>query len=357
MKKLITALMICLAIVVVFAGCTQAPAPAPTVTVTSTASAPAPAPTHEIVSVPTLSSPFGTGTYVMSTAFEDIAKKNHPWLRLPAVESSGFTYNVKATAGNPDMWKKYAIGTNVVMLYLAKTGTKPFFEERILGYRMLFQYAVCGGWFTTLDPNIKTPQDLVGKRIGLGTTGQLTWGTLATVALRDGYGILDQVDARYIGHMAAAQALLDGTVDAVFSSLYTNPMTGKYAKSGDMVLIESSGRSLYHIAFTDEQLANVQAKNPPMAPMSIKAGSEAGLNQDIKAIWSGALGYGVKDIFPEDLAYEYTKLFIDNADLLGEYHAMGTLAAAESGAYGLTKTLMHPGAVRAFEEIGVNIPD
>jgi len=353
MRKITTVLVLCLVIVTVIAGCTQAPAP----TTTVTAPAPAPVPTHEIVSVPTLSSPFGTATYVMSTAFEDVAKKNHPWLRIPSVESSGFTYNVKAHADNPDMWKNYAIATNVVMLYLAKTGAKPFFESPVVGYRMLYQYAICGGWFTTLDPNIKTPQDLVGKKIGLGTTGQLTWGTLATVALRDAWGILDQVDARYIGHMAAAQALLDGTVDAIFSSLYTNPVTGKYSKSGDMVLVESSGRQLYHIGFTDEQLAKVQAKNPPMAPMSIKAGSMAGLDQDIKAVWSGGLGYGAKDVFPEDLAYEYTKLFIDNADILGEYHAMGTLAAAETGAYGLTKTLMHPGAVRAFEEIGVQIPD
>ena len=124
-----------------------------------------------------------------------------------------------------------------------------------------------------------------------------------------------------------------------------------------MVKLEASGRTFYHIAFTDEQLANVQKKNPPMAPMSIKAGSMVNLDQDIKAIWSGALGYGVKDVFPEDLAYEYTKLFIDNADLLAEYHAMGTLAAAETGAYGLTKRLLHPGSVRAFEEIGVSIPD
>ena len=73
--------------------------------------------------------------------------------------------------------------------------------------------------------------------------------------------------------------------------------------------------------------------------------------------WGNPGVWGVKDVFPEDLAYEFTKLSIESADKLEEYGAKFEIASPEVRAYGLTKRTLHPGALRAFEELGYSIPD
>lgn len=48
-----------------------------------------------IINISLISAPFGTGSYVISGALEDISKKFHPWLRITHSESPGFVFNVK----------------------------------------------------------------------------------------------------------------------------------------------------------------------------------------------------------------------------------------------------------------------
>jgi hypothetical protein len=57
--------------------------------------------------------------------------------------------------------------------------------------------------------------------------------------------------------------------------------------------------------------------------------------------------------FPEELAYEATKLILDNLKTFGEVHALGKLMSPEAMAYGAKPEDLHPGALRAYREAGV----
>ena len=57
--------------------------------------------------------------------------------------------------------------------------------------------------------------------------------------------------------------------------------------------------------------------------------------------------------FPEDVAYEVTKLILDNIDKFGEYQATGKLMSPEGLVYGWDEKDIHPGALRAYREAGV----
>ena len=50
---------------------------------------------RDITNITLVTAPFGTGSYVLGTAFEEISKKNHPWLKVNSTESPGLVYNIK----------------------------------------------------------------------------------------------------------------------------------------------------------------------------------------------------------------------------------------------------------------------
>jgi hypothetical protein len=71
--------------------------------------------------------------------------------------------------------------------------------------------------------------------------------------------------------------------------------------------------------------------------------------------WGG--GAGCKDVFPEELAYELVKFHLDYYKEMGEYHSMLELFSPGLFTFGQTKKTLHPGAIRAYEEAGLVIPD
>ena len=49
---------------------------------------------REETKISVLGAPFGTGTYILCNALEQISNK-HPWLRVTASETPGYVFNIK----------------------------------------------------------------------------------------------------------------------------------------------------------------------------------------------------------------------------------------------------------------------
>jgi len=299
--------------------------------------------------------PFGTGTYVLGFAAGEISK-THPWLRISAAETPGFIYNIKAVNANPATWDKTIIGSGGGVLDLASKGLPPV-GEKIRGYKFLLNTIITGNHLVTLNPDIKTPQDLIGKKVALGYKTQINWGYQMDVILRDGLGIIDQMDVSYVGTTPAKDALLDGLVDAAVTGIYWNPLTGDVQLSPVLTALMGTGRPLYFISWGEEAIEKTVSKTGhPLTVATIPAGATEWRTEDT-VVGADTAGLGVKDIFSEELAYEVTKLYVDNYGKFGEYHNLGKLFSPGFLAWGWNKKTLHPGAVRAFEEAGVKIPD
>jgi len=291
-------------------------------------------------------------------ALEDIAKKNHSWLRLPSGETPGFVYNVKVHGGTPGEWDKSVTYANDLVLYLASVPLDPF-TEKVTGYKRMVNYMPGGTqWLVTLDPKIKTANDLIGKKVAVGGMSQIQWGLPHYFLLGDaGLGIADQMDLVYVGWKGAVAALLDGTADVSCIGIYGDPAhPEEMSPPGKVAELFASGRTLYHIGFPKESFDAAQAKGVPIYSMVLPAGTVKDQTEDV-LICTMAHQQVAKDIFPEDLAYEIVKLWIDNYDKFKEYHAWGKFVTPESMAFGHTKKTLHPGSVRAFEEAGISIPE
>ncbi len=106
--------------------------------------------------------------------------------------------------------------------------------------------------------------------------------------------------------------------------------------------------------FTPEEQATILEGHPEMAALTIPAGTYAGhdYDQPTVAMWNFAIAQAS---MPDSLAYEITKLALENPDRMQSIHA----AASETRPENWDKNSVipfHPGAVRYYEENGIEIP-
>jgi uncharacterized protein len=107
--------------------------------------------------------------------------------------------------------------------------------------------------------------------------------------------------------------------------------------------------------FTPEQQQEILSQRPELAAFEVPGGLYQGFPdpQQTVALWNFAVAHAD---MPESLAYEITKLVMENNDKMKAIHA----TAAETVPENVDKNTFlpyHPGAVRYFEEKGIAIPD
>jgi TRAP transporter TAXI family solute receptor len=189
---------------------------------------------------------------------------------------------------------------------------------------------------------INSVSDLQGKRVSVGPAG----GTPGTYWPQFISALGVNATISNAGAADAAGQLQDGLIDAfAFAAGVPISAFAELAASQDVVMF----------GFTDAELPKILEAFPAMAPLTIPAGTYAGhdYDQNTVALWNFAIAH---EDMPESLAYEITKLAMDNPDRMVQIHA----AAKETLLANWDKnTFMpyHPGAVRYFEEKGIAVPD
>ena len=120
--------------------------------------------THEQVELEIYSQPSGHTGYVLSFALATIINANSKWLRATCVESSAneAVFEIENHPNKAGTWVAYF---SPATDYQASQGIKPF-KKPNPNFRCI---SLCNNAFfaiTTEDPNIKSLEDLAGKRVG-----------------------------------------------------------------------------------------------------------------------------------------------------------------------------------------------
>jgi uncharacterized protein len=184
--------------------------------------------------------------------------------------------------------------------------------------------------------------DLDGKRVGVGPAG----GTAATYWPRFFEIVGVSPDISYAGANDAVSQVKDGLIDAfAFAAGVPIAAFAQIAAENEVNIF----------AFTAEQQQAILEQRPELAGFDIPGGLYEGFpdEQPTVALWNFAIAH--KDL-PESLAYEITKLVMENNQRMRDIHA----TAAETTPANVDKNSFmtyHPGAVRYFEEAGITIPD
>lgn len=321
------------------------------------ASAPSPAAPRAPVEVPILQCPLGCGPYEVDQVVAKFVGEKHPWLRLIPVETPGWIFNLKEMSKSQDKWKTHIFGFSTGAEWLGREAIKPFFETRTVleGRKFLFMddMLAIGTFFMTLDRDIKTLSDLKGKRIGIGLRGQSHWGGYAKVFL-EAEGVTEKnskID--FLGGLKAVEALLDGRVDAAVSGVHLEVNLKGKVLGPPLTQLGASGRKFFYVAPRPETIDKVnQTLNAPFLKVKLAAGFLPHQTEDI-VVAADIGGKAAHASFPEDLAYEISKAYIQFGPELGRFQALGQLVTREMLVTGLTKENTHPGAIRAFKEAGL----
>jgi len=266
---------------------------------------------------------------------------------LTAVNSAGSGANVQALgAGTAD----FAILQGLFGSYAA-TGTGPVTapQKNIRSVTMLWQNVE---QFVVPNDKVKTGtvedlKALKGETVGMGRKNSGTIGS--NRVLLAGLGL--DVDADFTlvdaGYGPTADAMANG--QAVGAGIPSGPPTGAVTK-----LLASNAGKFTILDVTPEQAKAMDGGRDLWVPYTIAAGTYPGQDKDIQTIAQPNF-LAVNADVDEDHVYQLTKTMYENLGFLSAIHPATKVMAVEKAMAGLPVPL-HPGAVRYYKEVGLDVP-
>lgn len=316
---------------------------------------PTPAPEHPIVTINLLTTSVGTKDYILQLELSKLLEQYHPWLRATVTETPGSTYMAMKFASDPSIWTNTAgeCGRYITDILVVED---PYKYGALHDIRDVLGVNVVGPiFFQTFDSNIKTPADLIGKRIGLGTRAQTFWGRMAAAQLAV-WGVTEQNSSlQWLGTAPMTAALIDGAVDACASAVYAGQGDApRWQPSLPLSDASATGRTIYYIVATQEEALAAKGKNAwPI--VGLPAGTLPGQEQDT---WGLSLQSGRnahKDL-PDEIAYELVMFFLNHYEDFWPAHAV--FKVIDPVIIGFSTGLpWHPGSLKAFNEWAAAHPD
>ncbi|MBP5979406.1 MAG: TAXI family TRAP transporter solute-binding subunit [Halomonas sp.] len=231
-------------------------------------------------------------------------------------------------------------------VYQAYTGTGDFEGRQVENTRALASiYPNAVQLVTLAESDIQSISDLAGKRVSVGAPGSGTELNARAVLEANGISYEDFTPQR-LNFNETADAIRDGDIDAGFWSV--GPPTSS-------ILNLAATRDIRLIGLSDEEIANAQEEEAVFAPYELAAGMYDGMDEAVQTI-------GIPNVLvvnadmDEELAYQLTQLLFEHTDELIAVHPAANDTTVEFTMQS-TPVPLHPGAIRYFEETGVEIPD
>jgi TRAP transporter TAXI family solute receptor len=197
--------------------------------------------------------------------------------------------------------------------------------------------------FVAADSPVASIADLKDKRVAVGPVGSGT--AVISKDIFAEYGLqFNDFKPEYAGFGDAASKFKDGHIDANFGVLSVPA-----AAIQDVATV----RKIKILEIKGAEFDKLKARYPFFSQFTIPAGTY-GNDKDLLTINMQAALYCRNDL-KDDLVYELTKTFYENAAEIGAAHAAGKYISLEKALDGIT-TPLHPGAVKYFQEKGIKIP-
>jgi TRAP transporter TAXI family solute receptor len=217
----------------------------------------------------------------------------------------------------------------------ALKGVKPF-EQKISLRTVIRTIPVCNLFVAMSSSDIKTVNDLKGKRVNLGQPGGLDQNSLAIL---QAYGItIKDIKASVQGVGAGADALKDGKMDAIITTI---PIINQLKATHDI-----------RILWVDEpHIEKIIAAQPAYGKWQVPPGMIKDVNEPKRVPDFGSALFTIEGSKPE-FTYKITKVFMEHLDELQEMFPQYKTLTKEMAAQALGAPL-HEGSNKYFKEIGI----
>ena len=195
----------------------------------------------------------------------------------------------------------------------------------------------------TMDPDIKTVEDLKGKSVSIGAANSGVYFNALDV-LNAGGITLDDIHPQYLSFEDSKESLKDGKIDAAFivAGAPTTAIT-ELATTNGVYMINIDG------AIRDSILSDC----PYYTSYQIPAGTYPGQDEPVETITVKAT-IVVSESLDEDTVYDMTAAIFDHADEISAENAKGAELSLENATSGMTIPF-HKGAARYYAEHGITV--
>lgn len=338
MKKFL-ALVLALCMVFALCACGNSSAPAESqAPAESEAPADAPAEAPVVNDKLTFTTGGDTGTYYAygSVLAQYVSSKTG--LDVTAVTGNGSQANVEDLDSGAvqlgfcqsDVMSYAYTGTNL----FADTGAVDSFSVVAALYMEQVQ-------IVTLNPDIKTVEDLRGKSVSIGASGSgVYFNALDVLGV---YGMTEaDIKPVYQSFGDSAESLKDGKIDAAFivAGAPTTAIT-------DL----STGSQVYLVSIDDDHIGQLIEKSPYYTAYTVSADTY-GMPEDCQTVAVGAVVLARDDV-SEDAIYAFVSTIFENAADIqhGKAEELDLEFAAS-----ITDVPYHAGAAKYFAEKGFDVP-
>lgn len=305
-----------------------------------------------------LMTPEQSGVYHAYAIMQARAEEHHPWLRPINVETGGFNYNVNYIANNAKQWSSTMLGSATVLEWAAQKGVKPFYPKplrAVADLRVIGGMGGTGNFWVTFDPSIRTPRDFAGKNVSTGLLSQNEWGMYPKMLL-DAWNITPKLKSfSALGPAKNIDALLDGKVDAAMMVSFFGPGMKDVSAAAPYNQLLASNRPFHFVDVPAEMIRSYNEETG--AGFAVREFPANALDKQPRPFttFGNEMTVSAHKSFPEDLAYEFAKLWVKMGPVVAKYNALGKLWTPEgiSGPVGQDVARAHPGALRAYRELGL----
>ncbi len=196
---------------------------------------------------------------------------------------------------------------------------------------------------TRADTGIKGVADIKGKRHNIGNPGSGTRGTWEVLEAALGWKRTDLKLASELKSAEMAQALCDGKIDSYFWLVgHPSASTQETVNSCDAKIVPVTGPAIDKLV----------KERPYYRTATIPGGMYKGNPDDVKTYGVGAT-FVTSAKVPDDVVYAVVKAVFSNLDTFKKLHpAFKNLKAEEMIKDSLSAPL-HPGAIKAYKELGL----
>lgn len=310
--------------------------------------------------IPVLLCPFGCGPIAGDTILmNQLIREGSNVLLLPQ-ETPGYNYNVREMAQNESRWSTSVFATEDTLIQVAYRGGEgtmgEFLPEPVqIPWKLIYGEAWWGQgkFLATFDCSLESMADLKGKRISLGLRGQSDWGVFARLFLEGLYGITpDNTDIRHMTPAALTQQLIDGATDAAVTPIGAEPLLENFIIPAPVRQLEATGNRICYLGVTPEEVETMnELYDATWIHVELPAGTLPHQDEPLGIGFNRAFKASHEN-FPEESAYNLVKAVAEIGPKMKELHALWAIWSPELMTCGLSEENAHPGAIRAYKELG-----
>lgn len=279
--------------------------------------------------------------YPMGVAMAETINRHVTGFKASAEASGASLENIRnLSQGNVD----WAISQNEVA-FMAYQGLDKYEGKEVKSLRSLFGTIL--SWaqiFTAADSSIQSVKDFKGKRIGVGAPG--SGGERVSQKVLSYYGLTyKDIKAEFMSNPEMVAALKDGTLDAF---IITHPL-----KSAALLDLTTS----FNVRMIPVADDGFYEKYPFFTKRDVPAGVYRNVDSPVPTPTSRIVMYtSTQAGLSTDQVYALLKgVWENSAEWVNTHPAVKKYTTLEDAISGLNIPL-HPGAVKYYQEQGLNVP-